>query len=82
MIAIVIGAIVGVAVAVLLFKPIFGDKEEFFRCIKFWLTPDFVSMFRGQYSQDWIGEMKLGLWLGVSGLCGFGTYAGLFQILG
>jgi len=82
MIAMIIGIIVGVAVAALLFKPMFGDRHEFFRCVKFWLTPDIVSLFRAQYGEDWISELKLGLWIGAGGLCGFGAYIGLVKILG
>ncbi len=82
MVAIVIGIIVGIVVTVLLFKPFFGDREEFIRCVKFWLTPNIVSLFRGEYAEDWTAETKLGLWLGAGGLAGFGAFYGLMKLLG
>jgi len=35
MVAVIIGITVGIAVLALLYKPLFRDREEFFRCIKF-----------------------------------------------
>ena len=80
--AIVIGIIVAIVVTVLLFKPFFGDKEEFMRCVKFWLTPNIVSLFRGEYTEDWKAEMKLGLWLGAGALAGFAASYVLMKLMG
>ena len=55
----------GLAVLYLLFKPIFGDKETFIDCIKFWIKPNFLSWLNGEGFDDWISEMKLTLWLGL-----------------
>jgi len=81
-VAIVIAVIVGAAVAYCLFKPCFGDRDGFLNCVKFWLTPDIVSMFRGQYGEDWVAQTKLGAWIGASVLCGWGTHAGLMKLFG
>ena len=67
--------IAGVVTAVLTFRFIFSDKEEFFECIKYWLMPDIVSLFRGRYWDDFWSELKLFVWLGVSALVGFGVYS-------
>lgn len=64
-------------VAKLLWKPFFGDMETFQDCIRFWLTPDFFSMMRGEYGQDWFAEMRLGLWIGLSVAAG----AAIFIVL-
>lgn len=44
-------------------KWIFKCWEGFWECVRFWLTPDIVSMFRGEYGQDWFSELKLGWWI-------------------
>ncbi|MHC4605560.1 MAG: hypothetical protein ACYTAF_01325 [Planctomycetota bacterium] len=80
--AIVLAAIVGVGVAALLFKPLFGDWHGFVDCLKFWFTPDMWSILRGQFVEDWWAEMKLGLWFLAAGLAGVGTYTGLMQLFG
>ena len=44
-------------------KIIFKTWEDFGESIRFWLTPDIFSAFNGEYWEDWIGELKLGLWI-------------------
>ncbi len=48
---------------VYLAKWILGGRDEFLEALRFWATPDLVSMFRGEWEADWEAEMKLGLWL-------------------
>ncbi|HEX4350730.1 MAG TPA: hypothetical protein VH251_10090 [Verrucomicrobiae bacterium] len=56
----------GLFVAFCFFKPIFGDWEGFWECVKFWFTPDIICLFRGQWQeQDW-SELKLFLWFALS----------------
>ena len=50
----------------LFWRWIFKCWEGFMECVRFWLTPDIVSMFRGEYGQDWVSELKLGWWIFVS----------------
>ena len=40
----------------------FKDWDEFREAIGFWLTPDILSAFQGEYMADWWAELKLGLW--------------------
>ena len=40
----------------------FRDWNEFVECIRFWLTPDIVSAFHGEWADDWWAEMKLWFW--------------------
>ena len=80
--AIILAIVVGGGVATLLFKPFFGNRTEFFRCVKFWLMPDIVSLFRGEFMEDWWAESKLGFWIGASALSSFLTYAGMLKLLG
>ena len=57
--------IVNVPVYYFSYKVIFGDLHELGRSIKFWLTPNIISWFRGEWSEDRWASLKLGLWLGV-----------------
>ena len=52
--------------AVLLYMLLFEDWDDFLECVKFWLIPDIISMFRGKYWEDAWAELKLLLWLGIS----------------
>ncbi len=77
-----VGTIVGVGLAYLLWKPFFGDKEEFLRCIKFWLIPNIFSMCRGEYWKDILAETKLIFWVAISWGIGFGAYVGIMKMVG
>ena len=68
-----LGFLSGVITAFLLFKVIFSGKDDFFDCVKFWFTPDIVSMFRGDYWDDHWAEFKLIIWLAVSFAVGYGV---------
>lgn len=59
---------------IVMYKVLFGDKEEFFECIKFWLIPDILSMARGQYWEDHWAELKLIIWLGSGFAVGYWVY--------
>lgn len=78
--SIILGVLAGVGVMVLLFKSLFGDKEEFYDCVKFWFTPDIFSFFSGKYFEDRWSEMKLGLWIFCGGMAGTGVYLGLTKL--
>ncbi len=41
---------------------LFSTWDEFFACVKFWLMPDIVSLFRGEWVEDWWAEFKLFVW--------------------
>jgi hypothetical protein len=65
------GVLSGFVAAFFLFKLFFGSKEDFFECLRFWLIPDIVSLFRGEFMDDRWGEFKLFIWLGLSGFVGY-----------
>jgi hypothetical protein len=79
-VSIILGVIAGVGVLVLLFKPFFGDRDGFFDCVKFWIKPDILSLFSGEYIKDRFSELKLGLWILLGAMTGFGVYAGLMKL--
>lgn len=67
----------GLVVAAVLWKPFFGDWENFSECVRYWFTPDIVSLFNGEYGEDWWAEMKLGAWIVISVLFGISGYHAL-----
>lgn len=44
-------------------KSYFGDWSGFWECVRFWLTPDIISLFRGEYGKDKWAEIKLFIFL-------------------
>jgi hypothetical protein len=77
----VLGIIAGIVVLVSLFKPFFDDLSGFLECVRFWFTPDIISMFRGEWGDDWLAELKLGVWLACGGATGYAVYTGLTKLL-
>lgn len=69
----VFGVLAGIVSAYFLYKIIFSGKEDFFDCVKFWFTPDIISLFRGEYWGDHWAEFKLIIWLGLSIAIGYGV---------
>ena len=41
----------------------FKDWADFWECVKYWLTPDIVSLFRGEWTEDRWAQLKLGFWI-------------------
>jgi len=75
------GWCVGIIILVLFFKPIFGNKEEFWECVSFWFTPDLFSFFKGEAGADFIAELKLGIWIACGVGAGIGTTLGINHLL-
>ena len=67
-------AIAGAITLWLMFPVFFDDREEFFEAIKFWLTPDIVSMFKGNYWEGGWAEFKLFVWIACAGGISYGLY--------
>ena len=47
----------------LLFNIIFGNADEFEKSVRYSLTPDIISLFRGEYWKDQVGEFKIGIFI-------------------
>lgn len=73
-----IAALVGAVV--LMYRITFEDWDDFVEAVKFWLTPDIISIFRGEWTEDMWAELKL-TWflLGVAVLSGL-VYFGLTRL--
>ena len=72
----------GMFVAWLLFDTCFEDGADFLECVRYYFTPDILSMLRGEWAEDWWAEFKLGIYLAVSVGGGCLTYFGLHKWLG
>jgi len=59
-------SLLGLFVAVCFFKPFFEDWSGFWECLKFWQTPDVISMFRGEWIDNKWARLKLFIWFGLS----------------
>lgn len=70
-----LSVVVAALVLMVLFRPIFGSKEGFYECLKYWLKPDIISWFRGEHLEDAWAELKLFLWIGTAGLSAYGVHA-------
>lgn len=57
----------------------FNGWADFFECIRFWLTPNIISMFRGEYGEDIMSEWKLGFFVLTCGGAVFVEYLALFK---
>ena len=68
--AVAAGIATGLVLLVALGWAIFGSKENFFEAVRFYLTPNIISLFRGEMHEDWWAEMKIFLWLAGSAGCG------------
>lgn len=79
---IILGSVCAICIAAALWKPIFNDYEHFSECIGFWFTPDCWSFLNGQYAEDWLAELKLGLWIGLSSVGGYGVFWLVHELLG
>lgn len=42
---------------------LFRSWGGFFDAVKFWLTPDIVSAFNGEWGEDQWAELRLGFWV-------------------
>ena len=62
---------VGAVMAVALFRLFFKDFSDFIECVRFYFQPNIISVFRGEWAEDWWGSTKLGVWLAISIGMGF-----------
>lgn len=46
-----------------LFNMIFDDTDDFNESVRYSLTPDMFSLFKGRYWKDRVGEFKLGFFI-------------------
>lgn len=71
----------GIWVLAATWKLIFGTSEEFEKSLGFSFTPDIISLFSGQLSEDWSYSFLLSFWIFLGIGSGVGIYFLLNQLL-
>jgi len=71
------GVLAGSFMAYILYRLLFNTKQDFMECVRYWFTPDILSMIKGNYFEDSWAELKLLLWAVPSIAVGYGVY-GMF----
>lgn len=54
-------AVVNIPVYYLLYRLLYRDFDEFMEAIRFWIKPDLWSLIDGEYWDDVLASMKLGI---------------------
>jgi hypothetical protein len=82
----IVSMILAFVVALLVGRPLFGmlfdDSSDFWDCVISSLTPDLISLFRGEYWHDFAQSMKLGLFFFLSVGSGVLVYSGVTELIG
>ncbi len=56
------------------FKFFFNGLEDFADCVKYWMTPDIIAIFRGEWDRQYWAETRIFFWLLLGVLSGYGAY--------
>lgn len=64
-----------------LFHVFFDDMEDLGEAFRYSLTPDIISLFRGEWMEDYWQSMKLGLYLLLVLGAGVLTWLGVYQLV-
>ena len=56
-------AIVNLPLLLFLGKVLFGGWEGLWNAVKFWITPDVISLFRGEFWKDFDAELYLAFYV-------------------
>ena len=68
--AIFLGVITAVAGLIATWRIMFRDWNDFADCLKFAMTPDFLSWLSGDLLDDWLGSWRFGIWLATGAIPG------------
>ncbi|MBL1217920.1 MAG: hypothetical protein D8M59_10545 [Planctomycetes bacterium] len=61
----------------LAWRVIFGSWDAFWEAVRYAFQPDLISLFTGQWGEDWYNEMKLGLFFAIC----VGMVAGQYYLI-
>lgn len=73
--------VVGMITFSILFQPFFGEKKDFWECVGYFFTPDFLSWLGKDLQRDYAKSMKLGVFLVLCGGAGFFAYLAVESLL-
>jgi hypothetical protein len=71
----------GILAFVVLFKPFFGKKKDFWECVIYSLTPNFLSWLDNDLQRDYGKSMKLGFFILLCVIAGFLGYTAVDVII-
>jgi len=60
---------------------IFRNADDLHNSIYYWLMPDFISLFRGEWWEDQFASLKLLAFVSISGLTVGAEYAAVTRII-
>ena len=78
---IIISLLIALTVGSLVFRLVFASTDDFWDCVRFSLTPNLISLFRGQFSEDIRKSMRLGFFMILVGGSGAITFVGIVELL-
>ena len=78
--ALIAAAVVAFITARMLFKVFFSDSDDLWECIRYSFTPDIISMFRGEFWEDYVKSAKLTIYLALVFGSAVLTYLGVASI--
>lgn len=64
-----------------IFRLFFPTSEDFNESVRYYFTPDVISLFRGEYWQDRAAQFRLGLFILVCGSIFAAEYALIIKLL-
>jgi hypothetical protein len=71
---------VGVLLLVVFFKVFFHDWDDFGECVRYVMTPNWLSAFRGEWNEDQWAELKFLAYIALAAGGACLTYFGLQRI--
>lgn len=60
---IIVLSIINIPLFIRLFRCLFPNRQDFFKCIKYFFTPDLYSLFKGEYIKDRSHEFMIGFFV-------------------
>ena len=75
-----VALLAGIGELILTFKLFFDDFADYEEAWQYYFTPDFWSMLKGEYTDDFWAEVKLGIFHAGGILTGVGVYFGLAEL--
>lgn len=78
---IIILILINIPIYKIIFNTIFRSMDDFTESMRYVFTPDLFSLFRGEYTKDYFGELKISAFLGLSGLTVFLEYSFIQMII-
>ena len=57
-----------------MYRVLFSNLDDLIEHVKFWLSPDAISLIRGDHIDEWWSQMKIWVWVGSATAVGYGVH--------